>query len=78
MDKNQDQIQLSKLVFTHNWEDPLSDYYALKIKQHNTIVAITSGGCNVLGFLLYDPRTIYSVDINLAQTYLLQLKNSSY
>lgn len=74
MDKNQDQIQLSKLVFTHNWEDPLSDYYALKIKQHNTIVAITSGGCNVLGFLLYDPKTIYSVDINLAQTYLLQLK----
>ena len=74
MDKNQDQIQLSKLVFTHNWEDPLSDYYALKIKQNNTIVAITSGGCNVLGFLLYDPKTIYSVDINLAQTYLLQLK----
>lgn len=74
MIKNKNQVQLSKLVFTHNWEDPLSDGYALKIEQNNTIVAITSGGCNVLGFLLYDPKIIYSVDINMAQTYLLQLK----
>lgn len=74
MIKNQEQVQISKLVFTHNWEDPQSDYYALKIEKNNTIMAITSGGCNVLGFLLHDPKTIYAVDINLAQTYLLQLK----
>ena len=74
MKNNQDQVQLSKLVFTHNWEDPLSDYYALKIKPNDTLLAITSGGCNVLGFLLYNPETIYSIDINLAQSYLLELK----
>ena len=37
-------------------------------------MAITSGGCNVFGFLLKDPETIYCIDINLAQSYLLKLK----
>lgn len=74
MNKNQDQVQLSKLVFTHNWEDPLSDEAALKIVPKDRILAITSGGCNVFGFLLKDPETIYCIDINLAQSYLLKLK----
>ncbi len=74
MNNNQEQVQLSKLVFTHNWEDPISDYNALKIKSKDTILAITSGGCNILGFLLNNPETIYCVDINLAQSQLLHLK----
>lgn len=74
MSNNQDQVQLSKLVFTHNWEDPLSDEAALKIEPKENILAITSGGCNVFGFLLKDPETIYCIDINLAQSYLLKLK----
>jgi S-adenosylmethionine-diacylglycerol 3-amino-3-carboxypropyl transferase len=69
-----DQVALSKLVFTHNWEDPESDHAALKIKSNDTVLAITSGGCNVLGFLLLDPGVIYSIDINPAQSYLLELK----
>jgi S-adenosylmethionine-diacylglycerol 3-amino-3-carboxypropyl transferase len=72
--KNQEQVQLFKLVFTHNWEDPESDHAALRIKSNDVVQAITSGGCNVLGFLLYDPKEIYSVDINPAQSYLLELK----
>lgn len=74
MDKNTEQVQLSKLVFTHNWEDPLSDHEALKIKPQDVVLAITSGGCNVLGFLKFDPETVYSIDINAAQSYLLELK----
>lgn len=72
--KNKEQVQLFKLVFTHNWEDPESDCAALRIKSNDVVQAITSGGCNVLGFLLYDPREIYSVDINPAQSHLLELK----
>jgi S-adenosylmethionine-diacylglycerol 3-amino-3-carboxypropyl transferase len=72
MEKNQ--INLFKLVFTHNWEDPESDHTALKIKNTDAVLAITSGGCNVLGFLLFDPEVIYSIDINPAQSYLLELK----
>ncbi len=69
-----DQVQLFKLVFTHNWEDPESDRMALKIKSGDAVLAITSGGCNVLGFLLHDPAQVYSIDINPTQTYLLELK----
>ena len=74
MKKNQEQVQISTLVFTHNWEDPEIDAQALRIKSNDVVQAITSGGCNVLGFLLFDPKEIYSVDINPAQSYLLELK----
>jgi len=74
MEKQQDQVQLFKLIFTHNWEDPKCDLTALKIKNNDVVMAITSGGCNVLEFLLYNPETVYSIDINCAQSYLLELK----
>jgi S-adenosylmethionine-diacylglycerol 3-amino-3-carboxypropyl transferase len=74
MKNEQDQVALHKLVFTHNWEDPESDHAALKIQSKERVLAITSGGCNVLGFLLFDPELIYSLDINPAQSYLLELK----
>lgn len=74
MKKEKDQVALFKLVFTHNWEDPEADHAALKIKNGDAILAITSGGCNVLGFLLSDPELIYSIDINPAQSWLLELK----
>jgi S-adenosylmethionine-diacylglycerol 3-amino-3-carboxypropyl transferase len=74
MKNEKHQVKLFQLVFTHNWEDPESDHTALRIKPNDTVMAITSGGCNVLGFLLYDPAAIYSVDINPAQSCLLELK----
>lgn len=74
MEKEKDQVALFKLVFTHNWEDPESDHAALQIQPGEAVLAITSGGCNVLGFLMADPEVIYSVDINPAQSYLLELK----
>jgi S-adenosylmethionine-diacylglycerol 3-amino-3-carboxypropyl transferase len=74
MKKNKEQVGLFKLVFTHNWEDPACDHAALKIKSKDSVLAITSGGCNVLGFLLFDPEIIYSIDINPSQSYLLELK----
>lgn len=69
-----DQIQLNNLVFTHSWEDPTIDSQVLKIQENNVVLAITSGGCNVLGFLLLNPAIIYSIDINPTQSFLLELK----
>src|SRR5450432_1614139 len=74
MEEAKSQVSLFKLVFTHNWEDPESDHAALMIKRNDCVMAITSGGCNVLGFLLFDPAIIYSIDINPTQSYLLELK----
>jgi len=74
MEEGKNQVPLFKLVFTQNWEDPESDQAALNIKSGDTVFAITSGACNVLGFLLHDPEIIYSVDINPAQSFVLELK----
>jgi S-adenosylmethionine-diacylglycerol 3-amino-3-carboxypropyl transferase len=68
------QVQLFKLIFTMNWEDPESDYKALKITPGDRMMTITSGGCNTLSFLLFDPAEIYAVDINPSQSFLLELK----
>jgi S-adenosylmethionine-diacylglycerol 3-amino-3-carboxypropyl transferase len=75
---NQSQVQLSRLIFTHNWEDPAIDEKALKLKEGDSIFTITSGGCNSLGFLRYRPYAIYCVDINPAQTYLMELKLAAF
>lgn len=69
-----DQINLYKLLFTQSWEDPLSDYRALKIQTGETVMSITSGGCNTLGFLTKTPAKVFSVDINPCQTWLMELK----
>ena len=69
-----DQIELYNLIFTQNWEDPNSDIKALRISQGDSIMTITSGGCNTLQFLCYDPEIIYAVDINPSQSFLLEMK----
>ncbi|HXB92338.1 MAG TPA: DUF3419 family protein, partial [Puia sp.] len=79
MNNNQKgQVQLSRLIFTHNWEDPTVDEEALQIKPGDTLFTITSGGCNALGFLRFDPSFIYCLDINPAQTALLELKKAAF
>lgn len=72
------QVQLSKLIFTHNWEDPAIDERALQLKEGDSLFTITSGGCNSLGFLRFKPSAIYCVDINPAQNYLVELKKAAF
>jgi S-adenosylmethionine-diacylglycerol 3-amino-3-carboxypropyl transferase len=74
----QGQVQLSKLIFTQNWEDPAVDEKALHLQEGDTVFTITSGGCNTLGFLRFNPSAIYCVDINPAQTFLMELKQAAF
>ena len=76
--KPKGQVQISNLIFTNNWEDPIVDEKVMQIKQDDTLFAITSGGCNVLGFLRFEPKIIYCVDINPAQNYLMELKQAAF
>lgn len=69
-----DQVELSELVFTQSWEDPVSDIKALDGIVGKTVMSITSGGCNSLGFLRHDPKVIYAVDINPVQSWVMDLK----
>lgn len=71
------QVQLSKFIFSHNWEDPAVDERALRIQEGDTVFTITSGGCNTLGFLRFRPSSIFCVDINDAQTHVMQLKQAA-
>jgi len=72
-----EQVQLSKLIFTHSWEDPSIDESALRPAPGDTLFTITSGGCNTLGLLRFKPAAIYCVDINPAQTWLMELKKTA-
>jgi S-adenosylmethionine-diacylglycerol 3-amino-3-carboxypropyl transferase len=65
-------------MFAQSWEDPDCDLAALQPQSGDTILAITSGGDNVLGFLLTDPEQVIAVDVNPAQTYLLELKTAAF
>jgi S-adenosylmethionine-diacylglycerol 3-amino-3-carboxypropyl transferase len=72
------QVQLSKLIFTHNWEDPAVEESAFNLKPGATIFTITSGGCNAIGMLRFTPKIIYALDINPAQNWLMELKQAAF
>lgn len=62
------------LVYPQIWEDPVVDMQAMAIKPGDHIVAIASGGCNVLSYLTADPARITAVDLNQSHLSLLKLK----
>ena len=62
------------LVYNTCWEDPAVDRQALALGGSDTLLAITSAGCNVLDYALLGPRRIHAVDANPRQNALLELK----
>ena len=62
------------IVFNMSWEDPEMDRRAIRITPDDTVISITSAGCNPLNFLCQRPRKLISIDSNPAQTALLELK----
>ena len=46
----------------------------LKICQDDTVLTLTSGGCNALNLLLHGAGRVVAVDCNPAQSALLELK----
>ncbi len=62
------------VLYAQCWEDPSIDRAAFKITHDDVVFSITSGGCNVLTFLLDNPKEVIALDINSHQNYLLELK----
>jgi S-adenosylmethionine-diacylglycerol 3-amino-3-carboxypropyl transferase len=62
------------LVYPQIWEDPEVDIEALALTPDSHVVAIASGGCNVLSYLIGDPRRITAVDLSPAHVALGKLK----
>ncbi len=62
------------LVYPQIWEDPRIDLEAMAVQPGQNIVAIASGGCNVLSYLTADPARITALDLNNAHIGLNRLK----
>lgn len=67
-------LAFRRLVYAQVWEDPRVDMEALAIGPHSRIVAIASGGCNVLSYFAASPAHIAAVDLNAAHVALVKLK----
>ena len=64
----------SGLVYPQIWEDPEVDLAALRLDSSSRVVAIASGGCNVMSYLTARPRHIHALDLNRAHVALGRLK----
>lgn len=62
------------IVFNMSWEDPEMDRQAFRLGPDDTIISISSAGCNPLNFLCESPRQLISIDGNPAQNAVLELK----
>lgn len=67
-------LAFSGLVYPQIWEDPAIDIEALALKEGEHIVAIASGGCNILSYLTAAPVRITAIDLNPAHVALNKLK----
>jgi len=61
-------------VYTQIWEDPVVDAEALQLDASSRILTISSGGCNVLNYLVHAPERVVAVDLNEAHMALTRLK----
>ena len=67
-------LAFSGLVYPQIWEDPLVDLEALALQEGERLIAIASGGCNILSYLAASPARITAVDLNRAHVALVRLK----
>jgi betaine lipid synthase len=64
-------------LYTQSWEDPEPDMKVMSINADDTVLTLTSGGCNALNLLLHGAGHVVSVDCNPAQSSLLELKKAA-
>lgn len=61
-------------VYNQIWEDPRVDAEALRLDSDSSLLTISSGGCNVLNYLVHQPKRIVAVDLNDNHMCLTRLK----
>lgn len=67
-------LSFKGFVYNQIWEDPVVDAEALQLDADSRVVTISSGGCNVLNYLLHGVASIDAVDLNANHLHLLKLK----
>ena len=64
-------------LYNMSWEDPRPDEEVLQINDTDVVLTLTSGGDNTLDLAIQGAASVHSVDMNPAQSYLLELKKTS-
>ena len=64
----------AQLLWSQSWEDPELDLASLALGPGDRLLVVTSGGCNALSLLTEGPREVVAIDMNGAQSMLLELK----
>jgi S-adenosylmethionine-diacylglycerol 3-amino-3-carboxypropyl transferase len=67
-------LMFSGLVYPQIWEDPEIDMEAMALGADDHVVAIASGGCNVLSYLVAGPARVTALDLNENHIALNRLK----
>ncbi|MCG8653450.1 MAG: BtaA family protein, partial [Pirellulales bacterium] len=67
-------VHQKNIVYNTCWEDPRIDRQALELSEDDTVLVITSAGCNALDYMIESPRHVFAVDMNPLQNALLELK----
>lgn len=67
-------VHQNNLVYNTCWEDPRLDRVAMDLTADDTVMVITSAGCNTLDYALCGPKQVCAVDMNPRQNALLELK----
>lgn len=67
-------LAFSGLVYPQIWEDPVVDIDAMDLKDGEHIIAIASGGCNILSYLTAADVKVTAIDLNPAHIALNNLK----
>ena len=62
------------LLYNACWEDPALDRQALALGADDSVLVITSGGCNALDYAIAGAGRVHAVDMNPQQNALLDLK----
>lgn len=61
-------------VYSQIWEDPRVDAEAMDLGPTSKVLTISSGGCNVLNYLVHRPEKIVAIDLNTCHMSLARLK----
>ncbi|MEO0671251.1 MAG: DUF3419 family protein [Pseudomonadota bacterium] len=67
-------LAFSGLVYPQIWEDPVVDLKAMQLQDGERLVAIASGGCNILSYATEAAIEVTAVDLNPAHIALNRLK----
>ena len=67
-------LRRQRIIYNVAWEDPRIDGAVLELDDADTVLVLSTGGCNVLDRLLDHPAHIVAVDFNGGQSALLELK----